>query len=174
MHLAPIKTETRVQSKQHEYRAVAQAICPLPAIASVRPWGGGEYIADDNPNVPLLGHVLEAGGMCDLCRFSVVCAGPAELRAAFEELRGLRLDRGDAVEVVRVKNGFHADSRSVGGYRDVKLNLRVAVDMPGGRVVHHIAEAQLLLQSYADVKAHMHLLYKVQRGDYFGGKFERR
>jgi hypothetical protein len=116
---------------------------------------------------PILGHMLEAGGMGDFCRCSISCDTPRQLRSVFEKLVAMRLSKGDVGEVVRVKNGFHKDAMSSGGYRDIKLNILVDVPLPGGGSVNHIAEVQLLLEHYVEVKAHMHLLYKVLRGDFF-------
>jgi hypothetical protein len=118
-------------------------------------------------HIPALGHLLEAGGMGDFCRCSVSCDSPRHLRDVYEKLMAMRLSKGDVGEVVRVKNGFHKDAISSGGYRDIKLNILVDVPLPGGGSVRHIAEVQLLLAHYVEVKKHMHLLYKVQRGDFF-------
>ena len=52
-----------------------------------------------NPN-DVLGHPIEAGGMGDICRFSVVCASPAELRARFDELMACRLPVSSGVSRV--------------------------------------------------------------------------
>ena len=176
-HGAPPKGAARVAEKKGEYRQLSAALSALPMLVKCRPGGpGGGFRSNPEQDVSL-GHPLEAGGMGDLCRFSLVCETPAQLRDVFAALSALRLDgsgsgsaAGLAADVVRVKNGFHPSSSAIGGYRDVKLNLRVRVQLDGGgqaTTVDHIVEAQLLLQSYADVKAHMHLLYKVQRGDFW-------
>jgi hypothetical protein len=136
----------------------------------------GMWSERGSEHLPALGHVFEAGGMGDFARCSVSCDSPQQLRAMYEKLMAMRLSSGDMGEVVRVKNGFHPDAPSSGGYRDIKLNVLIEVPMTVISVlgkeshshsVRHIAEVQLLLKHYVEVKAHMHLLYKVQRGDFF-------
>ena len=68
--------------------------------------------------------------------------------------------------LVRAKNGFHADAKVMGGYRDCKLNLLCVIpDAPIGPV-RLITEVQLLLDEYVKVKERMHGVYRAARGDF--------
>lgn len=61
--------------------------------------------------------------------------------------------------VLRVKNLFHRDAHSAGGYRDLKM--WVSIETPAGPL---IAEVQLLLRPAFDEKKWMHLPYEYFRG----------
>ena len=67
---------------------------------------------------------------------------------------------------VRAKNGHHPDAVAVGGYRDVKLNLLLRHDDDSGLRTEVLTEVQLVLSAFADVKAKMHAIYRIHRGDF--------
>eukprot|EP00397_Hematodinium_sp_SG-2012_P013458 GEMP01013665.1.p1 GENE.GEMP01013665.1~~GEMP01013665.1.p1 ORF type:complete len:892 (+),score=202.16 GEMP01013665.1:205-2880(+) len=75
-------------------------------------------------------------------------------------IKNARLGK-DKLEMRRIKNGHHPEAESVGGYRDVKVNL--LVDFNGVRL---LTEVQLVFDRVLEIKHHMHLLYACDRGDY--------
>eukprot|EP00039_Didymoeca_costata_P014850 m.245518 g.245518 ORF g.245518 m.245518 type:complete len:761 (-) comp16108_c1_seq21:2323-4605(-) len=155
---APLKSESRIKEKRQDYLEQCKQV-----------FGNDEFYFDTNTVAEYSHHVLDAGGMLDLCRFSIICNSPAELVQIYESFMRRRFSNGSDFEVIRVKNWFHPSAKlGPGKYRDVKLNLVVKVPMPKGGHVLHIVEAQLILEDYAKMKKHMHLLYCVHRGDYFG------
>lgn len=106
----------------------------------------------------------DVGGVADIARLSVECPTPEDMIHCFNAITGANIDE-HGFEVVRIKNGFSAANvKPSGGYRDVKFNLRVR----GPEGQHDtIAEVQLLLKKFLDIKKHMHLLYEVVRGSSF-------
>jgi hypothetical protein len=69
--------------------------------------------------------------------------------------------------VLRVKNLFHRDAQSAGGYRDLKM--WVSIETPAGPL---IAEVQLLLRPAFDEKKWMHLPYEYFRGSLDWGEYK--
>ena len=98
-----------------------------------------------------------------------------EVQARLQQLLAEgRIDGNEAsallreVALARTKNGHSLELKeAVGGYRDQKMNVVVAADLPFGRV-HVLCEVQLLLLDYVKAKLKMHAVYRIYRGD-FGG-----
>jgi len=108
---------------------------------------------------------LGVGAVVDICRLSICCENAEVLCRLVEELKTKRVKR-DGVEVIRIKNMFHPDAWAGAGYRDVKLAMMVtAPDLPGSP--GHIAECQILLRPYLKLKKFQHLLYEIERGDFY-------
>eukprot|EP00592_Proboscia_alata_P010130 CAMPEP_0194362404 /NCGR_PEP_ID=MMETSP0174-20130528/10146_1 /TAXON_ID=216777 /ORGANISM="Proboscia alata, Strain PI-D3" /LENGTH=828 /DNA_ID=CAMNT_0039135249 /DNA_START=209 /DNA_END=2695 /DNA_ORIENTATION=+ len=101
---------------------------------------------------------ISSGGVCDFVRCSVVCFHEEQL---IECYNALKQAPEEEFFLSREKNGFHNTSRSVGGYRDIKLNL-----MLKGSKHPHICEVQLILDSMLKLKMQSHMPYAVSRGDY--------
>jgi hypothetical protein len=65
------------------------------------------------------------------------------------------IDSDEDVIVVRIKNRLHPsyDSSQSAGYRDVAINLRIVnVETKSLGVETHVAEVQLMLRQFAEVK----------------------
>jgi hypothetical protein len=108
-------------------------------------------------------HWEDYGNVLDIVRGSVSCATEDQIVGVMESI-------AEAFVVVRVKNTMHADAKTVGEYRDIKMLVVVSSSDPvynsvasesGG--VNMICEIQLLLNSYLEVKKSMHPLYKIVR-----------
>jgi len=111
-----------------------------------------------------------AADIRDLARFSVECASEAELQQSVQRLRDV-----DWFEVIKEKNGFHADVDvdQAYGYRDFKM---LGVFRPPasssaykemcdstGKPVCQIVEVQFLLEEFLQIKKYQHVLYTVLR-----------
>lgn len=136
-HAGPLKGIARILAKQSDYEEISRRMF------------GTER-----------GVIVMAGGIVDLCRFTLIFDSPAELVECYYTFRAMTLE-ADGIEITRVKNGFHADAKAPAGYRDIKLNLLCRFDN-----VTHIVEGQLHLLTYATAKEKSHVLYEVLRGDF--------
>jgi len=163
----PLKAEARIMVKGREDYAEASAAC----------YGSPEFGVGGVVDIARLAICCEDAKAC-ACGYSFTeeekeCRKCGVLRptaakvltAMFELLTEQRI-KADGVEVVRVKNGFHQAAESSGGYRDVKLSVLVESDMG----MRHIAEVQLLLQRYLQLKKFQHALYEVERGDCYDAR----
>jgi len=102
----------------------------------------------------------------DVARLSICCGKADVMIQVAERILQTNFDR-DGLEVLRLKNGFHPDAESSGGYRDLKLTILVAVPGMENEQVRHVVECQLLLATYLQMKKFQHVLYEVERGDCF-------
>jgi len=112
----------------------------------------------------LRGRNYDLGCVRDSTRISLECPTSDDLIHCFKALAEANIEE-HGFEVVPIKSGFSSENVNPrGGYRDVKLNLRVR-GSEGGHDI--IAEVELLLKKFLDVKKHMHLLHEVVRGSHF-------
>jgi len=103
--------------------------------------------------------------ICDVNGAEVVVESFSDMLLLYRHLISMSMQK-DQCQVVRVKNGFcrelHAAEVSAkGGYRDLKLWLMVSVS--GLRLV---AELQVHLRSFHELKRVMHLPYECSRGSF--------
>lgn len=89
-----------------------------------------------------------ADNVVDIVRGSFVCEN---LNIATQVLD--IISKSTAVKILRVKNGFK-DHLKKGGYKDINLNVRVS---------NHVAEIQIHLQKYFDLKDKGHKIYADMR-----------
>ena len=116
------------------------------------------------PNSPG-GGLQSVGRVVDIQRCSL-CVDDAETAAAvFEALETESATKGQLV-TLRRKNGFAKEAGAVGGYRDVKYNMRFQSQTVPGPWGCAIVEIQVILNSYLTVKKRMHAVYRVHRGDF--------
>jgi hypothetical protein len=109
---------------------------------------------------------LGVGGVVDVARLSICCENADVMCKVVERILQTNFE-DDGLEVLRLKNGFHPDAESSGGYRDLKLTILVAVPNMEHENVRHVVECQLLLATYLQMKKFQHVLYEVERGDCF-------
>lgn len=153
----PLKQEARVLIKELEYSSLKDE-AESGAVEIVILQGKLRDSALTNVEDRLC-----SGGLCDFVRASVVCKTEEELIEVYQLLKAAP---DDELYVVREKNGFHPDAVSVGGYRDIKLNV-----LCGKGTAHpHISEVQLILDDFLKLKMQSHMPYAVARGDFSAGK----
>jgi len=103
--------------------------------------------------------------ICDVNGAEVVVDSFSDMSALYKHLAGQSLQK-DGCQVVRIKNGFSheisaAEAASNGGYRDLKLWLMI----PAGGV-RLLAELQVHLRCFYELKRVMHLTYECARGSF--------
>jgi hypothetical protein len=138
---APVKQCDRIVDKAAEYHAI----------------GGLQ-------NTPI-GGLQGVGRVVDIQRCSLCVEDPYAAEAVFAALDSATVMQ-DRIAPLRRKSGFAVGVEVVGGYRDVKYNMRFqSQEVPGPAGVS-IVEIQVILQSYLAVKKRMHAIYRVNRGDF--------
>ena len=118
----------------------------------------GEYIVENGLRT-WADKVLAPMYVIDILRVTIETDTAAQQLRVEDELLA-------AMPLVRAKNGHHPDAVAVGGYRDVKLNLLLRHDDDSGLRTEVLTEVQLVLSAFADVKAKMHAIYRIHRGDF--------
>lgn len=109
-------------------------------------------------------------------RLSFVCKGETPLEQVecclhlLEGFRSCSLEK-DSLQLLRQKNGFAPNAKSMGGYRDVKIFVYADVGeytaFDGTKIpLRIIGEVQLILDDYKQVKDRMHLAYEINRGSF--------
>lgn len=124
-----------------------------------------EYFTESGlPDSPS-GGLQGAGRVADVMRCSL-CVKDAETAVAVLDALDATTIPENQLTPLRRKSGFAKDTEALGGYRDIKYNMRFesrkVSDMEGVAVT----EIQVILQSYLDVKKRMHAIYRVNRGDF--------
>lgn len=112
----------------------------------------------------------------DTFRCSFTLENPQELVRAVRILKAFSL-KNDGLQLYRLKN-MHSrkilHEQTSGGYRDVKANVVFTLpkkpgggpDAAAGTTLRMVGEVILILRPVMELKKHMHLLYKCQRGDF--------
>eukprot|EP00947_MAST-08B_sp_MAST-8B-sp1_P004124 g4124.t1 len=116
------------------------------------------------PDTPA-GGLQGVGRVVDIQRCSL-CVRDAEAAVAVFAALDAATVSHDQLLPLRRKSGFAAEAEAVGGYRDVKYNMRFQSKEVPGLEGSAVVEIQIILQSYLDVKKRMHAIYRVNRGDY--------
>jgi hypothetical protein len=92
--------------------------------------------------------------LVDVCRQSIVFREGRDLVTCFGAIAN-----DPSVSIVRVKNRLDLGYNSVGGYRDVCINLRIVTEETSEmNVDYHVCEIQLILLPFAAIKVSL-LLY---------------
>ena len=120
-----------------------------------------------HPEESLPGTGAAAARVIDIVRCSFEVPSVQSALALCAWLDAATLEQ-HGVLALRRKNGFHADARSVGGYRDVKYNLVYQSPSVRGAMGRVIVEVQIIVEAYAylKVKKKMHAVYRIDRGDF--------
>jgi len=103
--------------------------------------------------------------VCDVNGAEVVTDSFADMLALYKHLTSQSLQK-DRCQVVRVKNSFStevskAEAATKGGYRDLKLWLMVIISK-----TRFVAELQVHLRCFYELKRVMHLPYECSRGSF--------
>jgi len=108
-------------------------------------------------------HVLEAGCVRDLLRFSITVANVEALKELLDEFRELRMSP-DGMELISIQNNFWLAGNPRGGaIKDIRLGVMISVP-PAGPMI--LAEVQLLLKKFIVIKKHRCFLESYVEGVY--------
>eukprot|EP00746_Dinoflagellata_sp_MGD_P129406 gnl/MRDRNA2_/MRDRNA2_63585_c0_seq1.p1 gnl/MRDRNA2_/MRDRNA2_63585_c0~~gnl/MRDRNA2_/MRDRNA2_63585_c0_seq1.p1 ORF type:complete len:1021 (+),score=176.16 gnl/MRDRNA2_/MRDRNA2_63585_c0_seq1:258-3065(+) len=150
VHVAPPKTLEKVLETKINYsRKTRFALDP-----DTRP----------NPEGTQGNHPLEAGGILDIARCSVVCSDREEIENVLKKLRGTD-PKVHGFEIGAIENGF-LDHTAPGSYRDVKVTMLSQVPEAGPYKSHAI-EVQLILEKMLNLRKHLCLFKRCQIGEFF-------
>lgn len=105
-------------------------------------------------------HLMEAGGVDDLMRFSITVEDVEGMLQLFEEIKALRMSE-DNLELVAVRNDFHK-KKGWDNYKDVRLY--ILVGLPNDTML--MVEAKLTLADHIVLKKAWCILNGYETGKY--------